>query len=182
MRKALIGALALPLLSGCGGERAQESEVRSKAVAEPVALKVDPVSQAVTTKDEVTVQGHVTPGSRVVVDGAPASVSGGRFRARIPLKPGSNPIDVIARRPGYRATRDRVGIKRRKPAPAAVPTQTTPTAPQPQAQPNVNPRCPPGTEPNATGGCDPYDERDGQIEPKINDPRCYSDRPPAGCF
>jgi hypothetical protein len=181
MRRALIGAFALVLLAGCGSDDgAPRSDDAAKPAAEPVALKVDPPSRTVTT-DELTVQGAVTPGSRVTVDGREASVNGGRFRARVPLEAGSNRIEVIARRRGYLAGRDRLAVKRRAPAPVAVPTQTTPTEP-PQSQPNVNPHCPPGTEPDTSGGCQPYDEQDGQVEPKISDPRCYSDRPPAGCF
>jgi hypothetical protein len=56
-------------------------------------------------------------------------------------------------------------------------TTSTPTS---QAQPDAN--CPDGQEPTANGGCQPYDDSNGQIEPKIDDPRCYSDKPPSGCF
>ena len=84
---------------------------------------------------------------------------------------------------GIRAERRRVqqATAPEQPTSGAAPTTggtagtgTTPT--------QVNPDCPAGSEPNSRGGCQPYDDSNGQIEPKIDDPRCYSDRPPAGCF
>jgi hypothetical protein len=60
---------------------------------------------------------------------------------------------------------------------AQIPEPTT--VPEPVVP---SPNCPAGQEPTADGGCAPYDESDGQIEPKINDPACYTDQPPAGCF
>ena len=180
MRKALLPTLVLALVAGCGGaDETGQSDDPPKVEPRPVALKVDPAPQDAATSDTVTVRGEVTPSSDVTVAGTRAQVRGGRFSARVPLKTGPNQIEVTARRPGYRAERERLKVERREPPPAAVPTQEMP---QQQSQPNVNPQCPPGQEPNTTGGCEAYDERDGQVEPKINDERCYSDRPPAGCF
>lgn len=65
--------------------------------------------------------------------------------------------------------------------PSTGATGATGTA-APTTQPDVNPDCPSGQEPTANGGCQPYNDSNGQIEPKIDDPRCYSDKPPAGCF
>jgi hypothetical protein len=62
---------------------------------------------------------------------------------------------------------------------AAIQTPERTTVPETTVP---NPNCPAGQEPTADGGCAPYDESDGQIEPKISDPDCYTDRPPAGCF
>jgi hypothetical protein len=82
-------------------------------------------------------------------------------------------------RAGRRSERARTE-ERAAPATEAPIEEATPAAPA--AEPQVNPDCPPGSEPTASGGCQPYDESDGQLEPKISDPRCYSDRPPDGCF
>jgi hypothetical protein len=48
--------------------------------------------------------------------------------------------------------------------------------------PAPNPNCPAGQEPTAAGGCAPYNEKNGQIEPKIDDPDCYKPNPPDACF
>jgi hypothetical protein len=48
--------------------------------------------------------------------------------------------------------------------------------------PAPNPNCPAGQEPVAGGGCAPYNEQNGQVEPRINNPDCYKPNPPAGCF
>ena len=46
----------------------------------------------------------------------------------------------------------------------------------------ITTNCPPTTEPNTSGGCEPYSELDGQVEPKINDPRCYTPAAPPECY
>jgi hypothetical protein len=101
-----------------------------------------------------------------------ARASGSRIGYRRGLRAG--------RIQGRRVERRRAARKAGAAGASAAPAERPASRPSPQLQ--VNPNCPAGTEPTRTGGCAPYDESNGQIEPKINDPRCYSDRPPAGCF
>jgi hypothetical protein len=116
--------------------------------------------------------------ARQVSESRDAAVKSARERA---TKSGYRRGLRVGRARGVRAER------RRAQRAATAPEQPTNGAPPTTgatgtAQAQVNPDCPPGTEPNTSGGCQPYDESNGQIEPKIDDPRCYSDRPPAGCF
>ncbi len=64
----------------------------------PVALTVaQPVDSALVHEDTVEVRGRVRPaGATVVVLGRQASVSDGEFHAQVPLREGSNVIDVGA--------------------------------------------------------------------------------------
>ncbi len=58
---------------------------------------VAPIDLAVVHDDAVDVRGRVEPaGARVLVGGRPATVDGGVFRARVPLREGANVIDVGA--------------------------------------------------------------------------------------
>ena len=85
--------LVLPLLfvgwaSGCGDSPAER----------PVRLEITaPADAAVVQDGSVEVRGLVHPrGARVLVLGRPARVDGGEFSAVVPLRVGSNLIDVGA--------------------------------------------------------------------------------------
>src|SRR5215211_2338958 len=75
-------------ISGCG----DQSDPR------PTRLAVTaPVDATVVRDDSVEVRGRVRPaGARVLVLGRSATVRGRRFSARVPLREGSNVIDIGA--------------------------------------------------------------------------------------
>jgi hypothetical protein len=93
-RRGRACGLVLPLLlaggcaSGCGDSPAQR----------PVRLEITaPTDAAVVRDGSVEVRGLVHPrGARVLVLGRPARVARGEFRAVVPLRVGSNLIDVGA--------------------------------------------------------------------------------------
>jgi hypothetical protein len=69
-----------------------------------------PADSTVVHADSVEVRGRVQPaGARVLVLGRPATVTGARFSARVPLREGPNVIDVGAstrgRAPAWTAVR-----------------------------------------------------------------------------
>ena len=82
---------------------------------------------------------------------------------------------------GKRAGRKRVKRELATQAPAAPTTPASPYKTQ-GGKPAPNPGCPTGQEPTPGGGCAPYNEKNGQIEPKVDDPRCYKPDPPDKCF
>jgi hypothetical protein len=68
------------------------------AEARQVQLVVSrPHSGATTRASTVVVRGRVTAGSHVAVKGHELRVRGRTFRARVRLRPGRNPIPVVAR-------------------------------------------------------------------------------------
>jgi hypothetical protein len=86
---------------------------------------------------------------------------------------------------GKRAARRRVKheLARGVTGSPAVPGSATPSPYHDQGgSPAPNPGCPAGQEPTPGGGCAPYNENNGQIEPKIDDPDCYKPDPPDACF
>ncbi len=85
---ALAGAL---LLSACGG-------ADRHAPDPPVRLTLEaPGDAAVVRGREVEVRGRVgPPESSVLVAGRAVEVAGGGFRASVPLREGTNVIDVLA--------------------------------------------------------------------------------------
>jgi hypothetical protein len=91
---ARAGGLVLLLVlgggwvSGCGDDPVQR----------PVRLEItSPVDAAVVRDGSVEVRGHVRPrGARVLILGQRARVARGEFRAVVPLRVGSNLIDVGA--------------------------------------------------------------------------------------
>lgn len=93
-RPARACGVVLPLLlaggcaSGCGDSPAER----------PVRLEITaPMDAAVVRDGSVEVRGLVQPaGARVLVLGRPARVARGEFRAVVPLRVGSNLIDVGA--------------------------------------------------------------------------------------
>ena len=101
---SLGGLLLLPLLAACGGGDSPE----------PVALSLAaPADSAVIHGAAVEVRGRVEPaGARVVVGGRVARVERGEFRARVPLREGSNVIDVGASADEARPTWAAVRITR----------------------------------------------------------------------
>ena len=83
---------------------------------------------------------------------------------------------------GKRAARKRVKRELERSA-AGITSAPSPSPYTDQGgTPAPNPSCPAGQEPNDAGGCVPYDEENGQLEPKINDPDCYKPDPPDACF
>jgi hypothetical protein len=91
-------------LGGCGGSERQHQ----------VVLRVTaPLDSAVVRDHMLDVRGRVRPaGARVLVAGRRASVSGREFRATVPLRSGSNLVDVGASAPGARATWAAVRVTR----------------------------------------------------------------------
>jgi hypothetical protein len=85
-------ALSAALLAGCGGDSA------TTTTRAPVRLEIEaPGDGDVTRVDDVELRGTVRPASATVtVDGRRATVSGGSFRATVPLAAGTNVIDVLA--------------------------------------------------------------------------------------
>jgi hypothetical protein len=96
--------VALLALAGCG----DDSEPR------PVALVVHgPADGAVVRDGRIAVSGRVRPPqARVLVLGRAATVSHGRFRALVPLRVGSNVIDVGAFADGAAPTWTAVRVER----------------------------------------------------------------------
>jgi hypothetical protein len=93
------GGVTLALVAGaclasCGGAAAEH----------PVRLRVTaPLDSAVVRDRMIEVRGRVRPsGARVVVAGRRASVTGHEFRATVPLRSGSNLVDLGASAPGSR--------------------------------------------------------------------------------
>jgi hypothetical protein len=109
-RPARAIGLVLPLLlaggwaSGCGDSPAQRP-VRLDIIAPPDA--------AVVHDGSVEVRGLVHPrGARVLVLGRPARVARGEFRAVVPLRAGSNLIDVGASARGAAPAWDALRVTR----------------------------------------------------------------------
>jgi Glucodextranase, domain B/PASTA domain len=88
----LIGALVV-VLAGCGG-----SDRTAQKPQPPVRLQVSsPTDLGVVQAGTVEVRGSVSPATaQVQVQGRRAHVSGGTFRALVPLEQGANVIDVAA--------------------------------------------------------------------------------------
>jgi hypothetical protein len=108
VRRSLIALLAAGLLmTACGETPRPASEPRVK-------LKLDaPNSGGSTREDHVAVSGTVSPADAdVLVMGAEARVSAGRFTVDVPLEPGGNVIDIAASSPGRRSVADAVRYTR----------------------------------------------------------------------
>ena len=88
--------LALVLAAGCASGCGDSPDQR------PVRLEITaPADTAVVNDGSVEVRGLVRPrAARVLVLGRPARVARGEFRAVVPLREGSNLIDVGASAPG----------------------------------------------------------------------------------
>lgn len=97
-------ATLLALSAGCG----DQSESR------PVRLALTtPADAAVVRESSVEVRGRVRPASaRVLVMGRTATVERGRFRALVPLRAGSNVIDVAASADGAAPSWTAVRVER----------------------------------------------------------------------
>jgi hypothetical protein len=111
--RTLVALACLAAVAGCGaddGERAQRTLV-------PVELDVTaPDDMAVVQSETIEVRGSVEPaGANVKVLGQPADVSGGTFRAEVPLEPGANVIDVMASARGRAAAMTAFRVTRELP-------------------------------------------------------------------
>lgn len=120
----LLAALALAaVLAGCGSSK------------ESVAVRVQitaPADGSTVRSGRVVVRGTVSPANATVqVTGRSAQVGDGIFSVSVPLRYGSNTIDVIASGAGAAPVTTTVTVKRPKPHKKAAPksTQTGGTAP-----------------------------------------------------
>ena len=97
--------ISLALLAGCGDQSASR----------PVQLVLlAPTDASVSHESSVEVRGRVKPrGARVLVLGQTATVTGGRFRALVPLREGSNVIDVGAFADGAAPSWAAIRVERR---------------------------------------------------------------------
>ena len=88
----ILALVVAGAIAGCG----DEPDPR------PVRLEITaPADAAVVREDSFEVRGRVKPaGARVLVLGRPATVTGGEFRARVPLRMGPNVIDVAGSKRG----------------------------------------------------------------------------------
>jgi hypothetical protein len=88
VRAAVLLMLVVGGSAGCGGG----------AASRPVRLDIAaPTDAAVVRENSVEVRGRVQPPrARVLVAGRPATVLNGEFHTRVPLREGSNLIDVGA--------------------------------------------------------------------------------------
>jgi hypothetical protein len=113
---AAAAILALALVpAGCGGT------TPAKPTAAPVRLSLDaPADQVTTLAGDVGVSGTVSPaGATVLVAGQPVTVHQGSFETDVPIRPGTNVIDVMAGARGAPAAATAVRVYRQ--LPVAVP-------------------------------------------------------------
>ena len=106
MGRRLAAAALCALAGGCGGDG---------PAAAPVRLEVtSPRDEAVVRQPQVELRGTVRPATAtVMVDGHRAAVSGGEFRATVPLAPGTNVVDVIASAGDARPALTAIRVRRR---------------------------------------------------------------------
>ena len=95
------------ILAGCG------TAERAPALP-PVRLSIEAPADLASVDDEtIEVSGTVAPpGTRVLVAGAEADVSGGRFQATVALDSGANVIDVEAGAPRRPAAMTAIRVTR----------------------------------------------------------------------
>ena len=91
--RALLGVpvvACLAALAGCGSS--------AHPAPPPVQLTIEtPAGSSTTLAGEVVVAGRVAPETAtVLVAGRRVAVEGGSFRARVPVRPGPNVVDVLA--------------------------------------------------------------------------------------
>jgi hypothetical protein len=113
MRIETLLIVACLAAAGCGGEDGD----RAQRALVPVELDITtPADMAVVQSETVEVRGSVEPaGATVRVLGEPAEVSGGTFRAEVPLEPGANVIDVMASARGRAAAMTAFRVTRELP-------------------------------------------------------------------
>jgi hypothetical protein len=111
MRRACTSAIAaacIGLLSACGSVHAPASSA--------VRLSVErPLDGAITLAPQIVVRGTVAGAASVLVAGRSAPVSGGAFTIAVPVRPGSNVIDVMAGARGARAAMSALRVYRELP-------------------------------------------------------------------
>jgi glucodextranase-like protein/PASTA domain-containing protein len=113
MRVPVLFAAVCLVAAGCGGDDGD----RAQRALVPVELDVTaPDDMAVVQSETIEVRGSVEPaGANVKVLGRPADVSGGTFRAEVPLGPGANVIDVMASARGRAAAMTAFRVTRELP-------------------------------------------------------------------
>jgi Glucodextranase, domain B/PASTA domain len=107
-RAALIATVCVVALVGCG------SAVRP--APPPVRLTIDRPADGLTTlADQVLVSGTAAGAATVLVAGRPVPVTGGSFSVQVPVKPGTNVIDVLAGAPRAQDAMNAVRVVRQLP-------------------------------------------------------------------
>jgi hypothetical protein len=105
---------------------------------EPVTLGLERPSK-MTTDSVVRVEGTVTEGAQVTVNGKRAKIKGEHFSRTLPLELGKNRVQVVATRPDLEQAREVARIIREE-VPVGVETAPTPpaeAAPSPGAEETV---------------------------------------------
>ncbi len=163
-RRARVGptvavASSFLALAACGGD--DEADVIAPAVAEPaVEVRVTSHEDGETVRRaEVRLEGIVTPGAEVQVNGRRARrVRGGRdepdrFAVRLTLRRGSNTIRVTATKAGSKsAERELVLVRRRGPSRGRDEEPARPEGEVPQPAPQPAPGTGDGTPSPGQGG------------------------------
>ena len=111
-----------------------------------------------------------------------AALAGAQGRASDARRGQLDAAAARGRRNGTLAAKRRVARREEQEVAPQDSGTVSATPPSTGSQPKVNVNCPPGQEPTKSGGCKPYSESGGQIEPKISDPRCYQPDYPPECF
>lgn len=146
-------------LAACGGE--DEPDIIAPAVAEPaVEVRVTSHEDGETVRRaQVRLEGIVTPGAEVRVNGRRARrVRGGRdepdrFAVRLTLRRGSNTVRVSATKRGSKsATRELVLVRRRGPSSGRDEEPARPEGEVPQPAPQPPPGTGEGAPPPGQGG------------------------------
>jgi hypothetical protein len=124
-RLVLLFGLMLVALAGCGGgggDGQQGGPAGAKAQAAPELRVLRPDARSTTRESRVTVEGTVTAGASVEVDGRRAEIEGpandvgsDRWSAEVPVDRGRNVIEVTAKSEGGSA-REEIIVVRRAPA------------------------------------------------------------------
>lgn len=91
------GAATITATSPPGGSNAV-SPVTTGATAAPRAIVESPPNAAIVKTRTLSIEGRVDPpDATIIVAGAPATVTDGRFRSSISLVEGANSIDIVAK-------------------------------------------------------------------------------------
>jgi hypothetical protein len=123
----VIGASALALGSAACGGSGESAATASQQSTVSVHISA-PADGSSVQADRITVRGTVTPPDAAVqIVGQAAQVGNGVFTASVPLKRGSNTIDVVASATGAAPASETITVTRRAPQPASSPRAGTAT-------------------------------------------------------